>query len=579
MVTPADLVTLQQQLRQEVADVIQQLRSEMNEKVNGRMDMLNSINAAFQNVSMKANDSKPYRISDLIPRNWEGNNEKGEFRSFKSDLHLWMQAWSDHGERILTRVESVEKVDRATLAVDCTQAEFRTFETARYQVLHKTTANEPLKMVQQVEGQRGFEAWHLIVRRYDQRNTSDKSSAYAALFSNITERDRAKDVEQFDDVLGTFKNEMTKFENRFGKIRDEEKVLAVKKLMPESLLNYRFRGTAMSYDELIIALENIITDKVSTVSTIRSRKHDTSAPMEIGMATKEDGENASQEGDQRIIDLALQALYKGTGKGKWGFGKGQSWNEKGSEGSKGGEKNSWQKGSGKKGGKGQEKGGKGETRTCWTCGKAGHIAAGCRKGSNKNLYAIDEDDNENDEESAEDEDDLQAWCLLEESENEQWQKVISRRNRQRMKKDNQASLLSVESSQSLSSKKVVEVKDKWVKVRVTMDSGAAGHVMPETMFPHVKLERRTSPKKFVAANGDQIKDLGEKSIPLKTKEGIQRCITFRSANVVKPLISMQKVVRAGNVVVLDEKNPHIRNTRDGTVIKLDVNNGVYTMDM
>ena len=31
--------------------------------------------------------------------------------------------------------------------------------------------------------------------------------------------------------------------------------------------------------------------------------------------------------------------------------------------------------------------------------------------------------------------------------------------------------------------------------------------------------------------------------------------------------------------MLDEKNPHIRNTGDGTVIKLDVNNGVYTMDM
>ena len=58
-------------------------------------------------------------------------------------------------------------------------------------------------------------------------------------------------------------------------------MLAVKELMPESLLNYRFRGTAMSYDELIIALENIIIDKVSTVTTTRSRRHDTSAPMEI----------------------------------------------------------------------------------------------------------------------------------------------------------------------------------------------------------------------------------------------------------------------------------------------------------
>ena len=47
------------------------------------------------------------------------------------------------------------------------------------------------------------------------------------------------------------------------------------------------------------------------------------------MTAKEDGENVSQEGDQRIMDLALQAVYKGTGKGKWGFGKGQNWNEKG----------------------------------------------------------------------------------------------------------------------------------------------------------------------------------------------------------------------------------------------------------
>ena len=47
----------------------------------------------------------------------------------------------------------------------------------------------------------------------------------------------------------------------------------------------------------------------------------------------------------------------------------------------------------------------------------------------------------------------------------------------------------------------------------------------------------------------------------------------------KPLISMRRVVQAGNDVVLDEKNPHIRNNGDGTVIKLDVNNGVCTMDM
>ena len=79
------------------------------------------------------------------------------------------------------------------------------------------------------------------------------------------------------------------------------------------------------------------------------------------MAAKEDGENASHEGDQRIMDITLQAVYEGTDKGKWGFGKGQNRNEKGGKGVKDGGKNPWQKGSGKNGGKEQEKGGKGQT--------------------------------------------------------------------------------------------------------------------------------------------------------------------------------------------------------------------------
>ena len=141
--------------------------------------------------------------------------------------------------------------------------------------LHRTTENEPLRRVQQTQGQKGqkgFEVWHAIVRRYDQRNTSDKKSACAALITNISDKDIVKDVEQLDDILRTFSNDTNKFENRFGKIKDEEKMLAVKKLMLESLLNYRFRGTAMSYSELLGALEKIIIiiDKVATIPTVRS---------------------------------------------------------------------------------------------------------------------------------------------------------------------------------------------------------------------------------------------------------------------------------------------------------------------
>ena len=117
-------------------------------------------------------------------------------------------------------------------------------------------------------------------------------------------------------------------------------------------------------------------------------------------------------------------------------------------------------------------------------------------------------------------------------------------------------------------RKIIEVKDNCVTIRATMDTGAA------EIFPRVTLDRTRTTKKVVAANGERIRDLGEKTIPFKSLEGVHRCINFRTATVVKPLISMIMVVQAGSVVVLDEKNPHIRNNRDGKVIKLDVNNGV-----
>ena len=78
-------------------------------------------------------------------------------------------------------------------------------------------------------------------------------------------------MEHFDDILRTFVNKTNTFENRCGKNRDEEKMVAVKKLMLASLSNLRFFGTTVSCDELLIALENIIIDRVAKVPTIRKK--------------------------------------------------------------------------------------------------------------------------------------------------------------------------------------------------------------------------------------------------------------------------------------------------------------------
>ena len=99
-----------------------------------------------------------------------------------------------------------------------------------------------------------------------------------------------------------------------------------------------------------------------------------------------------------------------------------------------------------------------------------------------NLNAADEDKGDSSDEACEDEDELHVCCLLEESENEQSQQVISKKSKLKLKNLAHVSLLSVENNSCASPRKVIEVKDNWANIRTTMDTGAAGHAMPAEMF-------------------------------------------------------------------------------------------------
>ena len=123
----------------------------------------------------------------------------------------------------------------------------------------------------------------------------------------------AKDVEPFDDIFRNFIDETNKYEGWLGKIR----------VKPESLLNYRLRGITQPYEELLIALENIITDKVTAHSVPKVKNIDTSAPTEICMAAGSDGEEAFEAWYGKASALGEQTVYKGIGaKGGWNGGKG-----------------------------------------------------------------------------------------------------------------------------------------------------------------------------------------------------------------------------------------------------------------
>ena len=118
-------MTLQQQVRHEIAASLQRVREEMHTAIDGKLGCNQQQLQCYRLSAGPAEVAKPYRISDLIPKSWDVSHDKGQFGNFMTELHLSMQAWSDQGARILVRVETVDKVDRSTLAVDLHGSRFQ----------------------------------------------------------------------------------------------------------------------------------------------------------------------------------------------------------------------------------------------------------------------------------------------------------------------------------------------------------------------------------------------------------------------------------------------------------------------
>ena len=121
-------------------------------------------------------------------------------------------------------------------------------------------------------------------------------------------------MEQLDDIMRTFVNETNKCEIRFGKIRDEEKMFAVKKLMCESLLSFRSREATLKCAELPVASENIITTRRR-----QSQQPDRRKSTRVRRSERTPRMTAEvREEEETSESWRSQVVHKGTGKGNWG---------------------------------------------------------------------------------------------------------------------------------------------------------------------------------------------------------------------------------------------------------------------
>ena len=89
-------------------------------------------------------------------------------------------------------------------------------------------------------------------------------------------------------------------------------------------------------------------------------------------------------------------------------------------------------------------------------------------------------------------------------------------------------------------------------------------------------------KSYSAANGQTIKNEGEKLVSMVTKQGQWRNMTFQVCDVTRPLASVSKIVEAGHSVVFnpsqDPRGSYIQNYSTGEKTWLTQKDGVYVLE-
>ena len=117
---------------------------------------------------------------------------------------------------------------------------------------------------------------------------------------------------------------------------------------------------------------------------------------------------------------------------------------------------------------------------------------------------------------------------------------------------------------------------------VAVDSGAAKTVIPYSLVvdhPIVETAKSQAGLCYASATGAPIPNLGEQRLPLATREGSLRMMTFQAAPVAKALGSVAKICAAGHRVVFEEGNSYIMNVHTGEVNWLREENGNYMLDV
>ena len=124
----------------------------------------------------------------------------------------------------------------------------------------------------------------------------------------------------------------------------------------------------------------------------------------------------------------------------------------------------------------------------------------------------------------------------------------------------------------------------WTCISLAVDSGACDNVIDMDDLPgYADFVRETMASKnginFVSASGDPIPNFGEVKVPMFTREGTCRGMTFQAAGVAKPLGSVKRMIMTGHIVVFDSDGSYIMNKATKELNALREEDGNFMLDL
>jgi len=128
---------------------------------------------------------------------------------------------------------------------------------------------------------------------------------------------------------------------------------------------------------------------------------------------------------------------------------------------------------------------------------------------------------------------------------------------------------------------VDEIRE-WEEIDMAVDSGATESVIGEEMLMNVEMKEGEATRRGVqyeVASGSLIPNLGEKKFMAVDEQGVERRMTVQVCDVNKPLLSVHKIVQAGNEVVFSRHGSYVKHEATGEKMHLRETGGMYMLKL